>query len=278
MPKPFLSLFFIMILTPIFGGQLFSQRVVASVDSMERLDQDLGLLLTSYLTSVDTSRLRASCRANELLFQRNVPSNTEAMLFFEVPWDLSRHNDPFFMVCATKNPQASFECWRLELIHADKLFRRRWRRFHKHARVLFDTHDFVLALIHAGGRLDCCSSRLCQDPSIIAAASAGATPLPMHMSSLCLQVIKCLTWSALWGGVLSSFVLREDDSISRQSIKAAVVFCFVVFPYIRLPFVSEQNIINAGDILFFLVVIPVMDVVLDPPGNMHVDEAVDALL
>ena len=226
---------------------------------MERLDDELGLGVTSYLTSFDTTKRRACSRAHARQFQRNVPPNTTTTLFFEVRDDLPWGHD-FFVVHATANPYSPLRCWQLTMRYADILVQ--WRRFRTHGQKLFDMHDFVLALAHAGGRLHHCSSRLCRDPEIVAAAKAASSAIPLRLSNIFRSLVKCSVWGML-GGHIVQLWLHEDDSITRLSLKVAAVFCCVAVPFLQPPIASEENMVTAFILCLFLVGLPVVDYILE---------------
>eukprot|EP00634_Sargassococcus_sp_CCMP2135_P010490 CAMPEP_0198649704 /NCGR_PEP_ID=MMETSP1467-20131203/4447_1 /TAXON_ID=1462469 /ORGANISM="unid. sp., Strain CCMP2135" /LENGTH=206 /DNA_ID=CAMNT_0044385501 /DNA_START=14 /DNA_END=630 /DNA_ORIENTATION=- len=75
--------------------------------------------MASWLTAVETTRLRAAARSCKALFVRNCPvktvQNDSVWLYFEEPPHLTPHAS--FEECAGQNRHSSRPCWRLDAAH-----------------------------------------------------------------------------------------------------------------------------------------------------------------
>jgi len=135
------------------------------------LDEELALLVTSWLTFAQTTWLRAACRSCEELFVRNCPAATTQFVFLESvePPELLIDADDSFEEGLRETPRQNrhaSRCWRLPISRAKELPRECKLR-------LFSDRDFVLAAVAQNGRaLKFADASLRRDRDVVLAAVA----------------------------------------------------------------------------------------------------------
>ena len=129
------------------------------------LNADVGLVITSFVTSVETSKLRAASRGCKSLFRRNCPVNG-SFLYLEQPvmptlvhYSLAvRFEDTLILPSGRnvevlegeqKNFLSPLRCWKLDPRWAGALTRSEAHR--EFAARLFRDRDFVLSAVQNGG-------------------------------------------------------------------------------------------------------------------------------
>ena len=139
---------------------------------MDNLNGDVGLMITSHLTSVETSKVRAASRGCASVFRRNCPVNG-AFLYLEqfampnlVHYSLTVRFEKRSIVPhgppeksqtnleACEQPRANFlspyRCWKLDPRWAGALTRSEDPAHRRFAARLFKDREFVLSAIQAG--------------------------------------------------------------------------------------------------------------------------------
>ena len=139
---------------------------------LEALDNDVALLVTSWLSSFVTTHLRAASCACRKSFSRNCAATTTTTsdyLFLEqaappnLPGSWSLVEQPHL------NPLSPLRCWRMNAVHAVPLrisHPRLWRKLSNDRAVV------LTAVAQAGHALKIADPSLCSDREVVLAAVA----------------------------------------------------------------------------------------------------------
>ena len=225
----------------------------------------LADLVTSYLTSMATTHLRACSTLCRNTFRRHTPPNTSTYIFLELPDQI---HEEFVVVVPGENKHSPLICHKVACSDVRIFLLCPHDNLKQYAHKLFDDRRFLQDLAHHGHDVHHRSSRLCLDPEIRYTAQTMSSQV--HLSTR-----RSMAWSLLCCAVMQ-YCAASTSSTRRRCRIAGFFLLLTVFPFwdTRQPLRSPRYIMTG--ICGILLIFGFPEEGASPRGD-DLDEAVDAL-